>query len=244
MTYCVGLRLHAGLVLLADTRTNAGVDNIARFRKLHVFERSSERAACLLTAGNLSVTQSVIARIESQIEAGRHDPSSPSILNSATLYDAALLIGEAMRDVLSRDRGAIEAQGAAADATLLFGGQRLGGELRLFQIYPAGNFIEATDDTPFLQIGEHKYGKPILDRVIRPDTTLSEAVKAVLVSMDSTLRSNLSVGMPLDLCVIRAGELKPRQLRIEADHAGYRQISDRWASSLREAFHQLPDIDV
>ncbi|MBI1338908.1 peptidase [bacterium] len=244
MTYCVGLRLRAGLVMLSDTRTNAGVDNIARFKKMQVFEDAGERSICILAAGNLSVTQSVIAQLEADIDHVRAGGRGECILTTETIYSAALLAGQVMRDIQQRDSSSIMAQGAAADATLLFGGQRRGGELRLFQIYSAGNFIEAGDDTPYLQIGEHKYGKPILDRVIRPETTIEEAIKAVLVSMDSTLRSNLSVGMPLDLCVIRGGELSHKELRIEADHPEFRQISDSWAASLRQAFNNLPNIKI
>jgi putative proteasome-type protease len=245
MTYCVGLKLKAGLVLLSDTRTNAGVDNIGRFRKMFSFEAPGERIIVLMTAGNLGVTQGVIARIEAAVKRSRIDPDIESIMTCETLYEAAQMVGEAMNEIQARDRARIEAQGAAADATIVMAGQRRGGEMRLFQIYTAGNFIEATDDTPFLQIGEHKYGKPILDRVIRPDTTLDDAIKAALVSMDSTLRSNLSVGMPLDMMVIKANECRASfSQRIESDHPEFRQISDRWAQSLRDAFAGLPTIRI
>ncbi len=244
MTYCVGIKLRAGLVLLSDTRTNAGVDNIARFRKMFVYEDPGERVITLMTAGNLGVTQGVVTRIEAAVKRGRIDPDIESVLNCETLYRATQIVGETMQDVQKRDRANIEAQGAAADATIILAGQRRGGEPRLFLIYSAGNFIEAGEDTPFMQIGEHKYGKPILDRVIRMDTTIDEAIKASLVSMDSTLRSNLSVGMPLDLCVIPAGEFVAKQQRIEQDHKEFRQISDSWASSLRTAFEALPSIRV
>ena len=244
MTYCVGLKLKAGLVLLSDTRTNAGIDNIARFRKMFVFEEPGERVVVLMTAGNLGVTQGVVTRVETAIKRGRVDPEIESVLNCETLYRAAQLVGEDMQEVQKRDRANIEAQGSAADATIIVAGQRKGGELRLFVIYTAGNFIEAGDDTPFLQIGEHKYGKPILDRVIKPETTLAEAIKAALVSMDSTLRSNLSVGMPLDMAVIEVDTFHAKVQRIEQDHKEFRQISDSWASALREAFNGLPSIKV
>jgi len=242
MTYCVGLKLKAGLVLLSDTRTNAGVDNIARFRKMFVFEKTGERVVALMCAGNLGITQGVVTMLETAIKRAKGDPEVESLMTCETIYRAAQLVGEAMREVQKRDRAEIEAQGAAADATIIMAGQRKDGELRLFLIYTAGNFIEAGDDTPYLQIGEHKYGKPILDRVIRPDTPIDDAVKAVLVSMDSTLRSNLSVGMPLDLCVIPAGEFKAKAQRIENDHKEFRQISDSWAASLKQAFHSLPAV--
>lgn len=244
MTYCVGLKLKAGLVLLSDTRTNAGVDNIARFRKMFVFEEPGERVVALMAAGNLGITQGVVTKIETAIKQSRSDASIESLMTCDTLYRGAQIVGEAMRDVQKRDRAEIEAQGSAADATLIMAGQRKGGELRLFLIYTAGNFIEAYDDTPYLQIGEHKYGKPILDRVIRPDTTMDDAVKAVLVSMDSTLRSNLSVGMPLDLCIIPAGEFRAKTQRIESDHKEFRQISDSWAQSLKSAFAALPAVKI
>lgn len=244
MTYCVGIKLNAGLVLLSDTRTNAGIDNIARYRKTFVFEEPGERVLALMTAGNLGITQGVVTSISAGAKRSNADPGTESVMTCESLYRAAEIVGEAMRQVQKRDRAAIEAQGSAADATLLFAGQQRGGELRLFLIYTAGNFIEASEDTPFLQIGEHKYGKPILDRVIRPDTTIDEAIKAALVSMDSTIRSNLSVGMPLDLTVIPADEQVARTVRIEKDHKDFRQISDSWASSLREAFNHLPTIKI
>lgn len=242
MTYCVGLKLRAGLVLLSDTRTNAGVDNIARFRKMFVFEEPDERVIVLMAAGNLGITQGVITHLSAAVKRSRVEPETESLMTCDTLYRAAQLVGEAMREVQKRDRADIESQGSAADATLIMAGQRRGGDLRLFLIYTAGNFIEAGDDTPYLQIGEHKYGKPILDRVIRPDTTIEEAVKAALVSMDSTLRSNLSVGMPLDLCVLPVNTFRAQTQRIESDHREFRQISDSWAASLRNAFNALPEI--
>jgi putative proteasome-type protease len=244
MTYGVGIKLKAGLVLLSDTRTNAGIDNIARYRKTFIFEQPGERVVALLTAGNLGITQGVVTSIAAAVKRSDADLNAESIMTCESLSRAAELVGEAMREVQYRDRAAIEAQGSAADATLLLAGQQRGGEIRLFLIYTAGNFIESSDDTPFLQIGEHKYGKPILDRVIKPETTLDEATKAVLVSMDSTIRSNLSVGMPLDLTVIPAGTQAARTLRIEHDHKDFRQISDSWAAALREAFNGLPTIKI
>jgi putative proteasome-type protease len=244
MTYCVGLKLKAGLVLLSDTRTNAGVDNIARFRKMFLFEEPGERVVALMAAGNLGITQGVITSIGAAVKRSKIDPEIESVMTCETMYRAAQIVGETMQEIQKRDRANIEAQGSAADATIIMAGQRKGGDLRLFLIYTAGNFIEAGEDTPYMQIGEHKYGKPILDRVIKPDTTLDEAIKAALVSMDSTLRSNLSVGMPLDLCVIPAGEYRAKAQRIESDHKEFRQISDSWASSLRQAFHALPSIKI
>jgi len=244
MTYCVGLKLKAGLVLLSDTRTNAGLDNISRYRKMFIFETPGERVITLMAAGNLSVTQGVVNQLQNDIERSAEEEDVETILNCKSVYRAVQLVGQAMRDVQTRDRASIEASGAGADASIIVAGERVGGEPRLFLVYTAGNFIEAGEDTPYLQIGEHKYGKPILDRVIRPETTLEEAIKAVLVSMDSTLRSNLSVGMPLDLCVVRAGRFHADTLRIEPDHPEFRQISDSWANALRVGFHSLPKITI
>jgi putative proteasome-type protease len=244
MTYCVGLKLKAGLVLLSDTRTNAGVDNIARFRKMFVFEEPGERVVVLMCAGNLGITQGVVTKLRADINQSKADASVDSLMTCDTIYRGAQLVGEAMREVQKRDRAEIEAQGSAADATIIMAGQRKGGELRLFLVYTAGNFIEAGEETPYFQIGEHKYGKPILDRVIRTDTTIDEAVKAVLVSMDSTLRSNLSVGMPLDLCVLPLNAFRAQTQRIESDHKEFRQISDSWAASLKQAFAALPTIKL
>ena len=245
MTYCLALKMREGVVLLSDTRTNAGFDDISRFRKMFTWTMPGERSIVLLTAGNLGVTQGVITRLEDAIDAAAREEDVESILNCATIYRAAELVGEAMHAMQSRDRARIEAHGAAADASIIMAGQRKGGEMRLFLIYTAGNFIEATDDTPFLQIGEHKYGKPILDRVITPATSLPDALKAALISMDSTIRSNLSVGMPLDLALIRSdhyGAIETR--RFEADDATFRKISEAWSAELRKGFHNLPDVTL
>lgn len=244
MTYCVALRLNAGLVLLADTRTNAGVDNVSRFRKMYTWEVPGERALCLLTAGNLSLTQGVVTRIDKDIERARSGDEVETILNAPSLFRVAQIVGDHMHELQARYRDALIEHGERAHATVLLAGQRAGGDHRLFMIYSAGNFIEATEDSPYFQIGEHKYGKPILDRVIRPDTPLEAGVKAALVSMDSTLRSNLSVGMPLDLAVIRAGELRfAAKRRIEPDDAEFERISRGWSEALREAFETLPGLN-
>jgi putative proteasome-type protease len=243
MTYCLALKVREGLVMLSDTRTNAGIDNISRFKKMFVFEQPGERVLVLLAAGNLGITQGVISHLEDAIEAGEADPNIESVLNCDSTYRAAELVGDAMQHLQSRDRARIEAQGSAADASMIVAGQRKGGILRLFLVYPAGNFIEASEDTPYFQIGEHKYGKPILDRVIKPDTDLQDAIKAALVSMDSTLRSNLSVGMPLDLAVITPDKIGVAQLlRMEPDDPTFHVISENWSIALREAFHSLPEV--
>ncbi len=244
MTYCVGLRLNEGLVLLSDTRTNAGVDNISRFRKMFAWENPGERALALMTAGNLSVTQGVITHIETAMKAAAAGEEVETILNAPSMYRVAQLVGAAMRAEQAQHREALMRQGASADASIIVGGQRRGGNPRLFLVYSPGNFIEATDDTTYLQIGDHQYGKPILDRVITPETPLRRALKAAFVSMDSTLRSNLSVGMPLDLTVIRTGEYRLSTCRrIEHDDPHFSAVSQQWSDALREAFRTLPEVE-
>ncbi|HUS52611.1 MAG TPA: peptidase [Thermohalobaculum sp.] len=243
MTYCVALKLSAGLVMLSDTRTNAGVDNVSRFRKMFTWEVPGERAICLMTAGNLSITQGVITRIGAEIKKSEAGDEVETLLNAPSMFRIAQIVGNYMREMQGHHRETLIEQGAGADATILVSGQRAGGGHRLFMVYSAGNFIEAADDTPYFQAGEHKYGKPILDRVITPDTPLRRALKAAFVSMDSTLRSNLSVGMPLDLAMIRANEMKfAIKRRIEADDEEFTQISHLWSDALREAFRSLPEI--
>lgn len=244
MTYCVGLKLDAGIVMMADTRTNAGLDNISRFRKMFTWTDPGERVLAVCCAGNLSITQGVLSRVNAAIARSRSEEHAETILNAPTLFRSAQLFGDAMRDVQARHRETLQAQGAGADASILLAGQRKGGEMRLYLIYSAGNFIEATPDTPFLQIGEHKYGKPILDRVIAPETSMELALKAVFLSMDSTLRSNLSVGMPLDLIVIPVDELRfSVQRRIEQDDEDFAAISNGWAAAIRDAFDTLPAVN-
>ncbi|MDX3899790.1 MAG: peptidase [Sphingobium sp.] len=243
MTYCVAVRVDQGLVMLSDTRTNAGMDNIARFRKTFTYSVAGERAITLLCSGNLSITQGVKATLSRAIKDALVDPDIETILNCATMHRAAQIVGDAMRAMQTRYRESIEMGGSGASASILIAGQRRGGKPRLYLVYSAGNFIEATADTPFFQIGEHKYGKPILDRIIKPETTLEDATKAVLVSMDSTLRSNLSVGMPLDLTVIEAGAFDFRvRNRIEADNEEFAMISQGWSAALRKGFEDLPNV--
>lgn len=243
MTYCVAIKLDAGLVLLSDTRTNAGLDNISRYGKMHCWENPGERAIALLTAGNLSITQGVITRLEKQIEMSAVEPETETILNADSIFRVAQMVGEAMRHVHDRHREGMEAQGTSFNSTILVGGQRKGGSLRLYLVYSAGNFIEATADTPFFQIGEHKYGKPILDRVITSSTELEKAKLAACVSMDSTLRSNLSVGMPLDLAILETDRLAfSERRRIEQDDGDFAALSEAWSKALNSAFHDLPHL--
>ncbi|KAF0674957.1 proteasome-type protease [Profundibacterium mesophilum] len=235
MTYCVGLLLDAGIVLLSDTRTNAGVDNISTYRKMFTFEQPGERVISIMTAGSLSVTQTAIARLT---EAAEGD--GPSILEAASMLEVAEIIGKTLSDVSREVSQKMSGQAQSAKASMIVAGQRRGGAMRLFLIYPEGNFIEATPDTPYMQIGEHKYGKPLIDRVVTPQTSLDDAQKAVLLSMDSTLRSNLSVGMPLDLVVIEADTCRVSiSRRIEADDETFHAMSAAWSNALRDAFSAI-----
>ena len=241
MTYCVGLLLNQGIVCLSDTRTNAGLDNISVYRKMFTFEVPGERVILIMTAGSLSVTQTTIARLDeaaSDLEA----TSQTSILLAPTILQVAEIIGRALNETSREVAERMGANATSAQASMIVAGQRQGGDMRMFLIYPEGNFIEATADTPYLQIGEHKYGKPILDRVVSPKTTIADAKKAVLLSMDSTLRSNLSVGMPLDLAVIEKDACRVTySRRIEDQDPGFRAMSAAWSKALRDAFS---DIDI
>jgi len=228
------------MVLLSDTRTNAGLDNISTYRKMFTFEEPGERVIAIMTAGSLSVTQTTIARLREAIEDPDADQET-SIMRAPTLLKVAEIVGNMLASVRKEIGDKMNAMRQSASASMIVAGQRKGGAMRLFLIYPEGNFIEATEDAPFLQIGEHKYGKPILDRVVRPETSLQDAQKAVLLSMDSTLRSNLSVGMPLDLCVIERDACRVSlRRRIEAGDEQFRAMSDAWSQALRDGFTQIP----
>ena len=242
MTYCVGLLLQDGMVLLSDTRTNAGLDNISTYRKMFIFENQGERVIAIMTAGSLSITQTTIARLRDAID----DPEATgdtSILLAPTMLKVAEIVGNMLATVRSTVEEKLSAMNQGATASMIVAGQRRDGTMRMFLIYPEGNFIEATEDTPFLQIGEHKYGKPILDRVVKRTTSLADAQKAVLLSMDSTLRSNLSVGMPLDLCVIERDACKVgHRRRIDAGDKGFAAMSEAWSDALREGFTRITDL--
>ncbi len=239
MTYCVGLLLNAGIVLLSDTRTNAGLDNISTYRKMFLFEEPGERVIGIMTAGSLSVTQTALARMGEAIEDPEAGPET-SIMRADTMLRVAEIVGGVLADVSGEIAAKMSAGSDKASASMIVAGQRKGGAMRMFLIYPEGNFIEATPDTPFLQIGEHKYGKPILDRVVRPDTSLEDAQKAVLLSMDSTLRSNLSVGMPLDLAVIEKDACRvTMQRRIEPLDEAFAHMSSAWSQALRDGFTRI-----
>ena len=239
MTYCVGLLLNDGMVCLSDTRTNAGLDNISTYRKMFSFSVPDDRVIVIMTAGSLSVTQTTLARLD---EAATDIDATPqtSILLAPTMLQVVEIIGRTLSDTSHEVGSRMGESASSASASMIVAGQRKGGDMRMFLVYPEGNFIEATADTPYLQIGEHKYGKPILDRVVTPETTLSDAKKAVLLSMDSTLRSNLSVGMPLDLSVIEKDNyVVSDQRRIEEGDEVFREMSAAWSVALRDAFSEI-----
>jgi putative proteasome-type protease len=231
------MRLNAGLVFLSDSRTNAGVDQISTFRKMTVFEHPGERLLVLLSAGNLAITQAV-----RQIVCERTGPNDRSVWNARTLFDAVRLVGAAVREVHDRDASALKDAGIDFNCQFLIGGQIRGEQPRLFQVYAAGNFIESTPENPYFQIGEAKYGKPIIDRVVTPATSLDEAAKCALISMDSTLRSNISVGLPLDLLVYEADCLQVSKFVQIDQHNQYMQmIRNTWGARLKQVFQEIPD---
>ena len=241
MTYCVAMLLDTGLVFLSDSRTSAGVDQISTFRKTTVFQRPGDRVMVLQTAGNLAITQAVTSVLREGIDAVDGRPSLFSVTN---LFEAARCVGDAVREVHRRDAGQLKEFGLDFNASIILGGQIRGEQPRLFSIYSAGNFIEATAETTYFQIGESKYGKPIIDRVLRRSSSLHEAAKCALVSMDSTIKSNLSVGLPLDLVIVKRDRFDvARHMSIDADNEYFRGIRTRWSEALREAFAQLPDPD-
>jgi len=242
MTYCVAMLLDTGLVFLSDSRTSAGVDQISTFRKTTVFQRPGDRVLVVQTAGNLAITQAVTNILRDNVEEAVE--GRDTLFNAANMSEAARIVGEAIREVHRRDAASLKEFGLEFNASVIIGGQIRGESPRLFSVYSAGNFIEATADTSYFQIGESKYGKPIIDRVMRRSSSLSEAAKCALVSMDSTIRSNLSVGLPLDLVLIKRDKLEiARHMSIDSDNDYFRAIRTRWSEALREAFAELPDPD-
>lgn len=236
MTYCVAIRLQDGIVFAADTRTNAGVDHISIFKKLYTFGTPGERAIVLLTSGNLATSQAVIKMLENAVKLG----AEQHILNVPTLFDAARMVGQLVSEVARETQVRAHTQEGFGSHFLL-GGQIQGQAPELYHIYPEGNCINATEDTPFLQIGEAKYGKPILDRSLTHHSSLQDAVRAVLVSFDSTIRSNLSVGFPIDLMVYRTDSLHtPQGLRIHQDEPYMRNIHVQWSDGLKAILRQFP----
>ena len=240
MTYCVGVLLEKGLIFASDSRTHAGVDNFAKFCKMTLFERNNERVIVLLSSGNLAGTQAVITILRQRGDV--HD-AQPNIWTARTMFDVAGIVSDAMRDVERRDSEFLQASDLEFNASFILGGQIAGEPMRLFRIYAEGNFIEAGSDTPFFQTGEAKYGKPIIDWVIRPETDLTDATKCVLVSFDSTMRSNLSVGMPIDLiCYERDSLIVNMRRRFEQHDAYFAALSNAWSEGTRRVFAQLPEL--
>ena len=240
MTYCVGVLLKDGLVFASDSRTNAGVDNFATFCKMTVFERAGDRVLVLLSSGNLAGTQAVINVLKQRSTVV---DGPPNLWTARTMFDVAVLVSDAMREIERRDAPFLANGPVAFNASFIVGGQLKGEPPRLFRIYAEGNFIEAGDDTPFLQTGEAKYGKPIIDRVLSPTTTLAEATKCVLVSFDSTMRSNLSVGMPIDLVCYERDSLAIRmRRRVDQGDAYFAALSADWREGVRKVFRELPEL--
>jgi putative proteasome-type protease len=238
MTYCVGMLLDEGLVMASDSRTNAGVDRVSTFHKMFHFERPGERTMCLVTAGNLSVTQAAVGYLKERLA----QDDIPTLYNAPNLFEAARVVGDTLREVYDRDREHLEGHGVAFTAEAIFGGQIGDAPPRLFRIYGAGNFIEASAETPYFQIGETKYGKPILDRIVEPTMSLSEAARCALISFDSTMRANISVGPPIDLlCYPKGGHGTSFRRRLQDDDPDWMRIRTAWAEGLKRAFADLPD---
>jgi len=242
MTYCVAIKLNAGLVFLSDSRTNAGLDQISTFRNMIVYEKPDERFMVLLSAGNLSISQSVREILQVEKLKDTEDGEPITIWNAKSMFDAARVLGAAIRHVYERDAESLKQAGVDFNVSLIFGGQIKDEGMRLFQVYSAGNFIEATPETPYFQVGESKYGKPVLDRVITPHTPLDEAAKCALVSMDSTLKSNLSVGLPLDMVVYEVNQFQTDKVVCIDEHNPYfKMMHNSWGAKLREVFDSIED---
>ncbi|HWH39186.1 MAG TPA: peptidase, partial [Usitatibacter sp.] len=236
MTYCVALRLDSGMIFASDSRTNAGVDHIATFTKMRVYEKRDDRVIVTLSSGNLAMTQGVINILDRQAKLGE---GAQTIWNAESMYDAAVLVGDALREMGRRDGPFLSQSSIEASANLLVGGQIRGEAPRLFHIYTQGNFIEATDDTPYFQLGESKYGKPILDRVVSMATPQKEAAKCVLISFDSTMKSNISVGLPIDLLWYPRDSLRVgMQHRIREGDPYFTMLRSRWGGGLRRVFSE------
>jgi putative proteasome-type protease len=239
MTYCVGIKLDAGIVFLSDSRTNAGVDQVRTFRKTHRFERAGERIIVVQTAGNLALSQAVLSALRTSF---LPESIGLTLWNAKTMFDAAAIVGDAVRNAHQRDSGAMQSFGLEFNLSLIVGGQIRGEAPRLFNVYNVGNFIESTPDTPYFQLGESKYGKPILDRIITTSLSLQEAAKCALVSMDSTMKSNLSVGLPLDLVCYRTDSFVVDQHKLIDDQEPYfSSIRRSWGQQLRKVFDELPN---
>jgi len=242
MTYCVGLLLNRGLVFMSDTRTNSGIDNVSVFRKMTTWRQPGERLITMLTAGNLATTQAVVSQLDERWKTPAE--RMPSLLEAPTMYQAARLVGETLRGAINQNAMSGQAASSVFNATIILGGQIRGMPPRLFLIYPEGNFIEASADTPFFQTGETKYGRPIILRALDSDMSFEDAAKLLMVSFDSTMKANLSVGMPLDLQVCPADTFEAaHDLRIEQGDPYFSEISTAWSEALRNAFQALPPFE-
>jgi len=243
MTYCVGLRINKGLVFMSDTRTNAGVDNFSKTKKMFTWETPGERVITIMTAGNLATTQTLVSLLEERSKATAE--RNPTLLEEPSMFQVARLVGSTLKEVIEQSTPNGQQSSSKFRASIILGGQIKGSEPTLFLIYPEGNFVEVTDETPFFQIGEAKYGKPILVRAFNPDMSFEDAAKLLMVSFDSTIKANLSVGMPLDLQTYESGTYEiSNQTRIESDNAYYQMISDNWGDALRSAFNSLPSYQL
>lgn len=241
MTYCVAIKLDSGMIFASDSRTNAGVDHIATFCKMRVYEKNDDRIIVVLSSGNLAMTQGVINILDRHLHA---EAGTETIWNVASMFDVASLTGIALREMAARDGPALMQSGIEASANIIVGGQIRGEKQRLFHIYPQGNFIETCDETPYFQLGESKYGKPILDRVVTTATPQKEAAKCVLISFDSTVKSNISVGLPIDMLWYPNDSLKVGvQQRIRDGDPYFSMLRQRWGGGLRRVFAELPDPD-
>lgn len=240
MTYCLGIITRSGLVMAADSRTNAGVDYTSTYRKLFDFSKPGERVILLCTSGSLSITQSVLRSLHSDLQSGE----GTNLYNQPTLYDVARYIGDQLRRIQERDRPWLEKDNIDYSCNFLLGGQIPGEAPELYLIYTQGNFIQATEETPFLQIGETKYGKPILDRTITFSTGLSAVAKCVLLSIDSTMKSNISVGPPINLVMYEADTFEVHhQLQLPLGDPYLAKIRKLWEASVRRAFEEMPDVE-
>ena len=243
MTYCVGMMLKQGLVFMSDTRTNAGLDNISTFRKMAIWEAPGERSITLMSAGNLATTQAVVSLLDERSKS--QEERAPSLLAVPSMFQAARMVAEVLREVIEQHADTGQRADSSFNATLILGGQIKGGPHRLFLIYPEGNFIEAAEDTPFFQIGETKYGRPILVRAYEPDMSFEAAMKLLLVSFDSTLKANLTVGAPFDFHCYDADSLKTgRTGRVASDDAYFQKVSEGWGEALRDALDMLPEFTL
>lgn len=243
MTYCVGMMLRNGLIFMSDTRTNAGLDNISTFKKMTIWEQPGERVITLMSAGNLATTQAVVSLLDERSK--QPGKRTSSLTKAPSMFQAACMVGDTLREVIKDLTEGGQRADSGFDATLILGGQIAGSAPRLFLIYPEGNFIEAGTDTPFFQIGEIKYGRPILVRAYDPDLSFESALKLLMVSFDSTLKANLSVGMPLDYFCYRTDSLKKQHVgRVDADNEMFQTISAGWGDALKQALDTLPDVTL